>query len=97
MLSAQVVENIARSSGIAGFHIFQAPANPFNRFSEVPALPVEICRKGLIQCGNRILTAPFRVFLQLRLAFGLERHHLHSGPRLFMEFYRRRAHKLDDS
>src|SRR5439155_5561023 len=72
MLSAQVIEHSVGGSCVASFYIFQSAANAFQCVSEIPALPLEICSKGLIECSYWILTAPFRIFIQLCLTFRFE-------------------------
>jgi len=55
-----------------------APANTFHGFLKILALPFQIGSQSFIEGDGRVLAMALRVFLQLRLAFRLERYHIHN-------------------
>jgi hypothetical protein len=73
MLLAQFLEDIRSGPGAACFVIGISLANAFYRFPVILLLPFEIVGKDIIEGGNGVLAVPLGIFVQLGLAFRLER------------------------
>jgi hypothetical protein len=78
MFLAHFGKELSGWTGTPGSYVFMTPADTFNGFLEILALPFQIGSKSLIKRGGRVLATPLRVFLQLRLALGFEGNHIHS-------------------
>ena len=79
MLAAQIGEKLPGGSGAPGSYILVAVADTLNGFREVLALPLKVGGQSVVESGGRILSAPFGVLFQLRLALRLEWDHIHDG------------------
>ena len=78
MLPAHLRKEVSRWPSASSLHIFMAPANTFHGFLKILALPFQIGSQSFIEGDGRVLAMALRVFLQLRLAFRLERYHIHN-------------------
>jgi len=95
MFLAHLGKEVGGWPGTSGFYVFMAPADTFNSFLEILALPFQIGSQSLIKRDGRVLPTPLGVFLQLRLAFRLEGYHVHDlpigyGPRHLIDVLKRK-------
>jgi hypothetical protein len=77
MLPTHLGKEFSGWPGTSGFYVFMAPADTFDNFLEILALPFKIGSQSFIECDGRVLATSLGVFLQLRLAFWLEQYHFH--------------------
>jgi hypothetical protein len=79
MLQAHVGKEVSGGPGTSGFYVFMTPANTFNSFLEILALPFQIGCQSFIECDGRVLAMSLRILFQLCLALRLEGYHIHGS------------------
>jgi hypothetical protein len=77
MLPAHLRKEIGGRTGALGSYIIMPPADALYGFLEILTFPFEIRSQSFIECDGRILAMSLSVFLQLGLAFWLERYRIH--------------------
>ena len=79
MLAPQIGEKFGGRSGAPGSYILVPLTDAVGGFCEVLAFPLKVGCQSIVESRGRVLSAPFGVFLQLRLTLRFEWDHIHVG------------------